>query len=376
VPNYTYPRSDTVKNAFGIVDYDELERIEAAIVKARHTEIVAGAGPQGQFDAEHIKALHRHLFQDVYEWAGRTRDERVSLSDGTIASEPILQKVEGQPFVIGPIIPAALDDLGEELRAANYLRDLPREVFAERAADIMAELNSVHPFREGNGRTQRVFVEQLAHAAGHDLDFTVISKERMIHASIAAHERGDTSMMRRMFDEISDPTRVAVLRVSVASLEKWGVPWNDHYVATLAPGHAVNLVFAGVAGEQFMARTQTAILFGKVADLPQPCPERGQALTVTPAPARLREQRREQRISSSSPTLTTPTTPASEFARANAPPEKQAEQQAAREKLTRDFAGDKFSRELDDNGRSRDRDPGRGPGRTGGGGGRGGRGRG
>jgi len=72
VPNYTYRGTDTVKNAFGTADHAELERIEAALVKARHAEIDAGFGPAGQFDAEHIKAIHQHLFQDVYEWAGHT----------------------------------------------------------------------------------------------------------------------------------------------------------------------------------------------------------------------------------------------------------------------------------------------------------------
>jgi cell filamentation protein len=280
VSNYTYPGTETVKNAFGITDYAELEGVEAALVKARHAEIDAGFGPAGQFDAEHIKAIHRHLFQDVYEWAGRTRDERVALSDGTIATMPIMRKPEGQPFSIGIAIPAALDDVGEKLRASNHLRDLRREEFAERAADTMAAINTIHPFREGNGRTQRVFMEQLAHAASHDLDFTVISRERMIQASIAAHEQGDTSMMRRMFDEISDPERVTLLRQSIAALDKLKVDWNDRYVATIAPGPKVELVFAGIAGSQFMARTASKILFGRVSDLPDPQPDRDQIFTL------------------------------------------------------------------------------------------------
>jgi len=56
--------------------------------------------------------------------------------------------------------------------------------FAKQAADIMVELNTIHPFREGNGRTQRVFMEQQAKAAGHDLDFTIVSKERMTQATL------------------------------------------------------------------------------------------------------------------------------------------------------------------------------------------------
>lgn len=287
--NYTYRGTHTVKNTFGVTDYDELERIEAAIVKARYTEIDAGYGPIGQFDADLIKALHKHLFQDIYEWAGRTREELVALSDGTVATMPIMRKAEGQPFSIGPAIPAALDDIGEKLRAGNYLRGLPREEFAEQAADVMAKINTVHPFREGNGRTQRVFMEQLAHAAGHDLDFTVISKERMIQASIAAHERNDTSMMRRMFDEISDPERVALLRDSIAALERLKFDWNNRYVATITPGHSVELVLVGVAGDQFMARTRSDILFGRVSDLPDPRPQLDQAFTLT-LPSRTQQQ--------------------------------------------------------------------------------------
>lgn len=91
--------------------------------------------------------------------------------------------------------------------------------FAGQAADIMAELNAIHPFREGNGRTQRAFILQLAKEARHHLDFSVVSKERMIQASIAANEQGDTSMMRRLFDEISDPTRVSLLRDSIIALD-------------------------------------------------------------------------------------------------------------------------------------------------------------
>ena len=192
-----------------------------------------------------------------------------------------MKKAGGQPFLIGPAIAPALGAIAEKLRDANYLRVLQREQFAERAADVMGELNAAHAFREGNGRTQRTFMRELAKAAGHDLDFTVVSKERMMQASISANEEGDPSMMRRMFDEISDPARGALLRQSIASLEKLNFKWNDRYVATLAPGHAVELVFAGAAGDQFMGRTQTEILFGKASDLPEPPPARGESFTVT-----------------------------------------------------------------------------------------------
>jgi cell filamentation protein len=172
VANYTYPGTDTVKNRFGATNHDELERLEGSFVEARATEIALGHGRKGQFDADHLRAIHRHLFQDVYEWAGHTRDERVPLSDGTIASEPVMHKPGGADFLIGRFIPDALDGFAKKLRDADYLRGLSRGHFAARAADIMAFLNAIHPFREGNGRTQRIFLQELAQDAGHGLDFS------------------------------------------------------------------------------------------------------------------------------------------------------------------------------------------------------------
>jgi len=285
MPNYTYSddRDAAVKNKLGAKTHEDLEKREARLVFSRDAEIIADGFPTGTFDAKHLKAIHRHLFQDVYEWAGHTRDEKVRLSDGTVASEPLLRKVDGSPFMVGAHIAGALDAIADRLRAANYLRGLPRQEFAEQAADIMADINAAHAFREGNGRTQRAFIRQLALEAGHELDFSVVSRERMIQASIAANERGDNTIMRRMFDEISNPARVAALIPTIEFLEQQGFPWNDRYVATLEPGYAVEVTLAGVNGDHFMARTGSDILIGQRADLPRPQPNRGEAFTVEPS---------------------------------------------------------------------------------------------
>jgi cell filamentation protein len=148
VANYTYPGTNTVKNKLGVIDHAELERIESRLVAGRIYELTLGHGLHGRFDADHLRAIHRHLFQDVYEWAGHTRDERVPLSDGTIATEPVMHKQGGGDFLVGRFIPGALDGFAKMLRDADYLRGLSRENFVARAADIMAFLNAVHPFRE------------------------------------------------------------------------------------------------------------------------------------------------------------------------------------------------------------------------------------
>ncbi len=280
--SYTLPDGLTLKNKLGITNYEELEIAETRCVTDRLSDLRLGQVPTGDFDAAHLKAIHWHLFQDVYEWAGHTRDERVRLSDGTIATEPVLRKVDGKPFTDGPHIAQGLARITGKLAEENCLRGLPQEEFANRAADLMVDLNGVHPFREGNGRTQRVFMEALAQQAGHTLDFLVVSRERMIQASIAGNENDNPNMMRRLFREISDPARVAELRKAIAALDQHKFAWNDCYIATAEPGHKVHVRLAGIAGDQFMARTQTAILIGKTSDLPDRRPEQGQEFTLEP----------------------------------------------------------------------------------------------
>jgi cell filamentation protein len=286
MPNYTYsddPHS-AIKNKLGARTHDQLDRLEGAYIAAREAEIMDDRPISGRFDAAgHLKAIHRHLFQDIFEWAGHTRDEKVTLSDGTMATEPLLRKIDGNLFMVAPMIPKTLAAIGEKLRAAAYLKALPRGEFAERAADMMIDINAIHPFRDGNGRTQRVFIRQLAEQAGHELDFSVVSRARMIQASVAANDHGDNSLMRRLFIEISNPARVAALLPAIEFFEAQGFPWNDHYLSTAEPGQSVEVTFAGPAGQHFMARTGSGILIGKVSDLPVPWPQRGQVFVLNPS---------------------------------------------------------------------------------------------
>ena len=172
--------------------------------------------------------------------------------------------------------------VGRHGQGVERRRRLGREEFSTRAAVLMVELNGVHPFREGNGRTQRVFITELAQEAGHKLDFSVVTRERMIQARIAGNEKNDRAMMQRLFNEIIDPVRVAALRKAIGSSKAQRAQRNNHYIATTEPSHEVDVRLAGVAGDQFMARTKTAILIGQSRDLPEPRPESGQDFTFVP----------------------------------------------------------------------------------------------
>ena len=91
-----------------------------------------------------------------------------------------------------------------ELRGGNFLRDLGREEFLDRLTYYNAELNAAHPFREGNGRTQRAFLGQLARDAGYTLAWQRLERERNIEAARASH-RGDNSPLHELLDELLDP---------------------------------------------------------------------------------------------------------------------------------------------------------------------------
>ncbi|MET3600694.1 Fic/DOC family protein [Martelella mangrovi] len=291
--NYTY-ENGTLKNIYGITDADKLSAVEAERVAARLVTLRFGAGPPPTFDGQYLKGLHQHLFEKVYEWAGRTRDERVQLSDGTVATMPTMQKIEGEQFAIGPAIPGELDRLSEDLRGQNLLRGLDRETFADQAAGYFNRLNMIHPFREGNGRTQREFMVALAKNAGHELNFGVVSAERMAQASIAGHERGDIDAFKRMFREISDPERVQALEKAQKFLTSQGFDWQDRYMATTEPGRRYDGVLVGVGGADFMMHDKQNILVGQTKDLPRPLPEQGQHVAFE-TPQKTRANAREGR---------------------------------------------------------------------------------
>lgn len=119
--------------------------------------------PSGEFDYAHFKAIHLHLFQDVYDWAGEERN--VSISKGSTQF--------ANPRFINNVVSSLLQSLSDE----NKLKGLSPEDFVERAAHYALELNMAHPFREGNGRAVRYFLSLLAHYAGFELDVEKLTND-------------------------------------------------------------------------------------------------------------------------------------------------------------------------------------------------------
>jgi len=122
----------------------------------------------------HYRAIHGHLFQDVFEWAGHFRT--VALSK------------EGSVFCYPAYIPHEMDKLFSRLKEAQFLKGLRLENFLPEAAHFLAELNAIHPFREGNGRTQTTFLVLLATRAGRTVNLGFLRPRRFLAAMIASFD--------------------------------------------------------------------------------------------------------------------------------------------------------------------------------------------
>lgn len=183
---YVYPGTDVLKNRPGIRDVDRFRRFEAHAVRLRELELRRQpAAPP--FDLPALQRIHLQLFQDVYAWAGQLRTVKISKA--------------GVPFALPIHIDREAARLFSELRAAQYLQGLPRGGFVDRLAYFLGEVNALHPFREGNGRSQRELFRQIALCAGWDLDFDAMDPEENIASSIEATIRSH-HRLRSMINEL------------------------------------------------------------------------------------------------------------------------------------------------------------------------------
>lgn len=160
---YCYPGTNVLRNKLNIQDLDILHEAERDYSSIRQVELYK-KGITGDFSLKHLCSIHRQLFQDIYSWAGELRT--VDISKGTI-------------FCLVPFIEEQFAFLYRKLRKENFLKDITdQKEMAEKLAYYLGEINMIHPFREGNGRTQRIYIEQLCMNNGRfEIDFTEVSKE-------------------------------------------------------------------------------------------------------------------------------------------------------------------------------------------------------
>jgi cell filamentation protein len=166
---YAYPGTTVLKNLLDIRDQDTLEAFEVEISTLRAEESL----PEGEFDAAHYCGVHHHLFQDVYDWAGQYRIVRTSKG--------------GNAFCYPDNIPAQMDALFQGLRGGEVFAELNSDAFLQEIARFLGELNAIHPFREGNGRSQLSFIGLIGATFSHPFDFERLDRITFLPAMIASY---------------------------------------------------------------------------------------------------------------------------------------------------------------------------------------------
>lgn len=188
-PEYCYPNSNVLKNKLNILDAEDLATAEREVTAVRLAEIM-DKPVRGKFDFKHLQDIHRAIFGDIFAWAGKPRTVDIS---------------KGNQFCLSRHIETYAGDVFAKLKGEDFLSGKPMNEMPERLTFYLSEINVLHPFRDGNGRAQRVFIEYLAQYAGFDIDFSQVGGKEMIEASALSFAK-EYGMMTEMFKRIMSQT--------------------------------------------------------------------------------------------------------------------------------------------------------------------------
>jgi cell filamentation protein len=179
---YIDPKTGTLRNLFGAKDLKTLEQIEAEITVAVIATLNDHPIP-GSFDLEHLQAIHKRLFDSIYDWAGKLRTVEMAKDKTRFAPIEYLTQ--------------AADSLFSGLKSEKYLDNLDDKTYVARFAHYYSEVNILHPFREGNGRAERVFFSLLAQRSGRYVAWELLDPEKAITACIVAYN-GDEGQLEKL----------------------------------------------------------------------------------------------------------------------------------------------------------------------------------
>ena len=166
---YCYPDSDVLKNKLNIRNREELNQAEEEITALKQYMLMESP-IKGRFTKTQLMNIHRFLFEDIYPFAGHIRREQISKGD-TMFFPPHLISQE-------------LDKVFAKLHSEKMLHATDKKRQIEHLSYIMSELNVIHPFREGNGRSIRELIRYMALYYGFSLDWSLVDRDTMIDAAV------------------------------------------------------------------------------------------------------------------------------------------------------------------------------------------------
>ena len=165
-----YEGTTCLINKLDIRDEYKLSEVEAQITFAK-ASMLDDEPIEGDFDFEHFKKIHEFLFCDLYDWAGQVRTVNLSKKRTKFTDFHSIKSVANACF---------------NKISNGYLNDLNFDEFATCIAELYHDINRIHPFREGNGRTERIYFTQLIRHYGYDINFTDVDTDELMIATIHA----------------------------------------------------------------------------------------------------------------------------------------------------------------------------------------------
>lgn len=179
-----YDGTNVLVNKKNIKDEEKLKYVEGQITSLQVHHLMNDEALNGKLDYNHLKKMHKTLFDELYDWAGQER--KVNISKNTMFCE-----VRN--------LPTFANDIFSKLKKNNYYHDLDQEKFIDEMVNLYADLNCLHPFREGNGRTNKLFIQYVAGCKGLNFDFDSVPKDYWNKASEASIY-GQTQYLKKCFE--------------------------------------------------------------------------------------------------------------------------------------------------------------------------------
>ncbi len=241
---------DVLRNRLGITDSAQLQQAEGEYSTIRLYELQQRSLLEN-YDLKDLQTVHYFIFQDVYDWAGKLRT--IPLSK---------REYEDRGLISHFTVPRQLVEHGNliltRIGKPMDFRNRSTQDMANHLGEICKYLNTLHPFREGNGRALRAFMFDFVKNAGKFLSFEGISRERWIRASIQAHH-GDNAMLIRIFSEILDTEahrRFQAIKPTFDKMRNDGAwDWHDYYISVPPPGATVDGTAAIITDDIIVVRT-------------------------------------------------------------------------------------------------------------------------
>ena len=182
-----YPNSHTLINLLDLKTESELEEAEYEFTSFRLEQFEPDFS---YLSPEYLQEIHQFLFQDIYSWAGKVRTVDISKGDTRFCTVARIEKETNKLFL--------------SLENKNCLQYMTKDEFVTHIADFFCELNVIHPFREGNGRTSRLFCEVLALKSGFELSWKGITRNNWLAANINGY-LGDIAPLIKIFNGCTQP---------------------------------------------------------------------------------------------------------------------------------------------------------------------------